>query len=687
MRRTARRTFIGSVTATVLLLSAPCVSSAESDSESAREPGTWGVDLTAMDKSVDPGDDFYRYVNGTWLKHATLPKGLPVAGAAITVTLNAEAQQKAIVADLLKGKYAPDSTEGQIIALYKGFLDEKTRSERGLTPIKADIDAAMAAKSRSDLARLMSKDVYPTVVSIGVELDPGNPARYLVTFTQSGLVLGEKEFYLEQKEPFISIRKAYKTHIETMLKLAGIDDAASRANAILAFETELAKGFWTKAERRDPVRMYHLMTLEQFMSYAPSMDWKGRLDEAGYTEVREVNVRTDSAVANAAKVFNETPLDTLRAYMAYRLINGNAPFLSPEIEKASFEFSGGVLQGLKEQRAIEDRALGNINLVFGEGLGKLYTERYLQPDSRADVAQMFKFMRAAFREKFASNPWMDAPTRAEATAKLDKTGEEIGAPSRYHDYSSLSFSQDDFFGNLRKIAQWNTNDSAAKLHEPHRTWEWYHYPQDVNAYFAPLDNEVVVLTGIMQPPFLDPNADPAVNFGSMAAVIGHEFGHGFDDQGSQYDGIGKLRNWWTTASREAFNKRGDMLVAQYEQYAVVPGANLNGRLTLGENLGDLGGITVAYAAYRRFVDAEQGGKAPVIDGYTGDERFFMAYAQLWAMFATPEYWKRAALSDPHSPGEFRVNGVLRNFDPWYETYKVTTEDKLYLPPEQRVRLW
>jgi endothelin-converting enzyme/putative endopeptidase len=431
--------------------------------------------------------------------------------------------------------------------------------------------------------------------------------------------------------------------------------------------------------------MYHLMTVDELTRYAPGFAWKPFLDAKGFGAQSELIVETDTAVAKLASLFADTPVETWRSYLAFHTIDSLAEYLSPDWQQAHFDFYSGRLQGIKQRRPLKDRAIGHVSDYLGEPLGHAYVDRYFPPEYRTQMERLVANLRAAFRNRLEKNDWMDEPTRKEALAKLDGITSHIGYPDRWRDYSALRLDPTDLVGNAKAIAAFEDADSLAALKETRRDWQWSYSPQTVNAGYAPDLNSITFPAAILQPPFFDPNADPAVNYGAIGAVIGHELGHAFDDQGSQSDADGLLRNWWSDASRREFDKRVKVLVDQFDAYVPVEGMHVNGALTLGENIGDLGGVTVAYDAYHLSLRPAVDG--PVIDGLTGDQRFFMAWAQVWRELSTSDAIRQQILSDPHSPGEFRANGALRNVDAWYSAFGVKEGDAFYLPEGKRAKIW
>lgn len=678
-----------------MLLAVPALmlagAAAHADS-AARGPafGQWGVETRYIAPEIAPGDDFYRHVNKGWLDTATIPPGLPMNGAFVGLALSTERQVQAIVDAALRQQAAVGTPVQQIADLHASYTDMARRNALGSRPLQAGLDAILKLTDRRDFARRMGEPGYGSVVGMGVDQDPGNPRRYVLSLSQSGIGLPGRDYYLKDEEPYIGFRSAYRDYIEGVFQRAGVGDGKAQAEAIVAFETALAATHWTPEAQRDAVKTYHPMSVKALARYAPGFDWAAFLGAGGFDGVTRVNLSTDTAVKAAAALFGKTPVDTLRAYTAFHYLDRRAPLLSQPWVDAHFDFYARRLGGIAVQRPLDKQALEFLaRPPVAEQMGRLYAERYFPSDSKAAAEKLVRFLRAAFRERLARSEWMDAPTRKAAIAKLDAVTVKIGYPDKWHDFSTVRVARDDLLGNVMRYEAWAQRDARAMLDGPVRKWEWsaLTMPQVINAYYSSAGNEIVFPAAILQPPFFDPKADPAVNYGAIGMVIGHELGHGFDDQGNRFDGRGALRNWWTEPARAAFELRAKQLVAQYDRYLPLPGLNLSGQLTLGENIGDLGGIAIAWSAYRKLVATDYAGQAPVIDGYTGDQRFFLGYAQLWRSQYNEGFLRRITLTDPHSPGEFRVNGVLRNFGPWYEAFDVKPGNALYLPPEARVSIW
>jgi endothelin-converting enzyme/putative endopeptidase len=649
--------------------------------------GAWGVETQQISSTLRPGDDFYRYVNEGWLKTAAPPPGLPYASSFVDAFQRTQGQLQKLIDGIIASTPAPGSDEAQIAALYRSYMGLAGRNERGLSPVKSDLDAISAIKTHEDAARLQAQSFFKSPIDMGVVIDSKRPERYVITVAQAGLGLPSREYYLTAGEPFASHRAGYLAYIADTLKRAGMADGENRAKAILAFETKIAEAQWTAAEQRDPVKSYRLMPIAELSTYAAAFPWEAYFDAGGFGQPGEVVLQTDTAIRKSVEIFKATDIETIKSYLAFHIVDEFAPFLTEELEQANFTFYNTRLQGISEQQPIEKRAQTFVTATFGENLGRAYTKSYFPAEYRAKMDRMIANIRAAFGKRLEANPWMDEATRKAALVKLAAIVKHVGYPDRWRDWSSVFFDPADPVGNRRKAVAFQRTDAIAMLGEKRREWQWGSPATEINAGYSPKMNSITFPAGILQPPFFDPNADDAVNYGAIGAVIGHELGHAFDDEGSQSDEKGALRNWWSDASRAEFSKRTAVLVQQFDAYVPLPGVHVNGELTLGENIGDLGGITIAYEAYRIFVDQEQGGKAPVIDGFTGDQRFFLSWGQLWRGFTTSDMARQNLLSDPHSPHEFRVNGSLRNVDAWYAAFGVKEGDKLYLPPDKRVRIW
>ncbi|MCG6872481.1 MAG: M13 family peptidase [Gammaproteobacteria bacterium] len=650
----------------------------------APEIGAWGFAVDDMKPAVLAGDDFFRYANGKWLDSFEIPADFSNYGAFTVLFERSEEHVKAIIEEAASGKSAAGSSEQKIGDYYATYLDTDRIETLGLEPARADLARLAALRTHEDVARVMAQPDIATNSPIAgfVNIDAKNTSRYLFYLTQAGLGLPDRDYYLDDK--FADKRDAYTPFIEHMLSLAGIEHAAEKAKAVFALEKRIAKVHWDRAKRRDRDLTYNRMTREELIAYAPEFPWAVSFQAAGLDKEKEFVLREKDALRNSAKIFAETPVDTWVAYLQFNYLSNNADVLPKAFDDANFEFFGKTLRGQPEQRARWKRGVAAVNGALGEAIGKVYVKKYFPPESKTQMVQLVKNLRTAFAHRLDELDWMSEETKVEARKKLAKFIPKIGYPDKWKDYSTLNVVRGDAMGNARRANVWGWNDQIGKLGGPIDRYEWFMNPQTVNAYYSPTRNEVVFPAAILQAPFFDPAADPAVNYGAIGAVIGHEMGHGFDDQGRKSDGDGMLRDWWSKEDADRFQAKADRLGNQYAVYEPVPGSKLNPKLTMGENIGDLGGLSLAYAAYRLSL---KGKPAPVIDGYTGDQRFFLAWAQVWKRKYREDELKRRVATDPHSPSEFRCNGIVRNMDAWYAAFDVKPGNALYLPPEERVTIW
>lgn len=649
--------------------------------------GDWGIETAHISDSVHPGDDFFTYVNEGWLETTEIPAGFANFGAFTELFLESEQRVNAIIQDSAAANAAPGTAQQQIGDLYASYMNTDRIEELGITPIQGELDAALNVSSHEEIVRLMANPGYQSIFGLGVTRDPGDPTRYILSTGQGGLGLPNRNYYVLDTEPFPAHRAAYIDYIEDMLELAGVDRARERAEAIMELETAIANVHWTPEERRDRERNYNLMTIDELIEFAPGFDWRAAMEERDVAGENEIVVNTDTAIQAMSEIFADTPVDVWSSYLAFHLIDNASGLLSSDYEQTSFDFRQRRLNGVEEQRARELRAIQYVNGNLGEVIGQVYVERHFPPEYKTQMDVLVEYLGRAFRERLETLEWMDDETRIEALAKLEAFIPKIGYPDVWRDFSSIEIRADDLHGNSRRVGEWFWEDSRSRLGGPIRDWEWFMSPQTVNAYYSSTSNEIVFPAAILQAPFFDPHADMAVNFGAIGGVIGHEMGHGFDDQGSRSDGSGVLRNWWTDFARESFEERTDALVAQYNEFSPIEGLNVNGAVSLGENIGDLGGLSISHHAYQLYLNDHHGGEAPVLDGFTGDQRFFMAWSQVWRVLWTEERLRRQLVTGPHSPGQYRANGVVRNMDAWYDAFGVGPEHDLYLPPEQRVSIW
>ncbi len=646
----------------------------------------FGIDLSGQDLAVKPGDDFYAYAGGHWMKTETLPADRTSWTSFAKLADENEIRIRGLLEDAQKSGGAPGSIPQKIGDFYASFLDEARINALGLSKAEPALDKIYRAESLDAVAYLMGAPAYglPGPFDIGITLDEKNPDRYVLGLSHGGLGLPDRDFYLRDEDQFKSVRTAYQAHIERMLHLAGYPDAGKTAEQIVKLETEIAKLHWPRADRRDRDRTYNPMSVAELKQFAPEFPWDSLLAGADLTDPGTVIVSEKSAVPGLAHLFRTTAVGDWRGYLAYHFLAHHAAVLPSPYDKEAFDFYDHTLSGQPEQRARWKRAVGAANGALGEALGRLYVERYFPPESKDAAVQLVENLRAAYAERIGAAQWMSADTREAALRKLATFRPKIGYPDHWRDYSSLQIIRGDAFGNMERAALFTWQRELARLHKPTDRDEWFMSPQTINAYYNPIFNEIVFPAAILQPPFFDPKADPAVNYGGIGGVIGHEMSHGFDDQGAKSDDKGVLRDWWKPADVSAFKVFGDHLADQYSAFEPLPGIKVNGRLTLGENLGDVGGISIAYAAYHRAAGEKP---IPVLDGMSGDQRFFLGWAQVWRTLIRDEALRNRLLTDPHSPGMYRVNGVVRNLDAWYQAFGVKPGDALYLKPEERVHVW
>ena len=667
---------------------ASCLLTVSAQAESP-EIGAWGFDTAGKDAAVRPGDDFFRYSGGGWMQREVLPSDRTRWGTFDKLAERASLDTRKIIEDLAANPAAAGTPQRKIGDYYRAYMDTAAIEARGLAPVQPVLDEIRQLASHEDVARVMYRpDVSVTAPIVGrVSIDQKNPDRHVVTVTHAGLGLPEREFYLRDDAQFREIRDQYRTHLARLLELGGVArgaEAAAAAGRILALETEIAKLHWPVAKRRERELTYNPRSRAQLLEMTQGFPLTAALGSAGFGEVQEFVAREADAMAPLAALFGRTPVATWREYMAYHYLRSNATVLPQALDDEVFAFYGKQLNGQPEQRPRWKRGVDAVDDALGEAVGQVYVERHFSPESKAQMSALVENLRKAYAQRIRALPWMTDETKKVALEKLAAFRPKIGYPDRWRDYSALEVSASDAFGNAQRAELFEWQRSIAKLDKPTDRDEWGMTPQTVNAYYSPVFNEIVFPAAILQPPFFDPAADPAVNYGAIGGVIGHEMGHGFDDQGSKSDARGVLRTWWNERDETAFKQLGDRLAEQYSQFEPLPGLRLNGRLSLGENIGDLGGLSVAFEAYRLSLE---GRRASVIDGMTGDQRFFHGWAQVWRTLFREQRLRNQIMTGPHSPAEFRVNGVVRNLDAWYEAFDVKPGDKLYLPPEQRVRIW
>jgi predicted metalloendopeptidase len=649
-----------------------------------------GVDKPAVDSAVRPQDDFFRYSQGGWLKATEIPNDRSSWGAFNIAQENVEGQIRTLIEQAAQDRNAKAGSDGQKMGdYYASYIDKERRDALGIKPLAPELARIAAFKDKRDLGVLAahsSRIGAGSPLGMGVGQDSRQSSAYLVEIAQSGLGLPNRDFYLQANDAkLMETRAKYQVHVEKLLALAGQPDAAAQAARIVALETEIAKAQWSAVQNRDPVKTYNKLSIAQLKALAPGFDWDGWMKELGIAgKAQAVNVAQPTYLQALDGIIGATPVDTWKSYFTFRLLSTYAPYLSQDFVDESFAFRGTVLTGAKVNRATEKLAIAQINRDLGEVVGKVYVQHYFPAERRAQVQEMVNNFLLAFKERIDTLDWMTPDTKKAAHAKLAKISVKVGYPDRWRDYAALEIRRDDLVGNVLRARGFAHQYGVNKLGKPVDRSEWHMTPQTVNAYYSPEMNEVVFPAARLQAPLYDANAEPAINYGAVGISIGHEISHAFDDQGAQYDGDGNLRNWWTKEDGEKFAAKGKVLVAQYGAYSPVPGYTLNGELTLGENIADNAGAIMASRAYHISL---KGKPAPVIDGFTAEQRIFMGLAQARRGKARDAALISQVKSDPHSPSEFRVNGSLRNHPGYYEAYDVKPGDRMYLKPEERVIFW
>ncbi|QTH64556.1 M13 family metallopeptidase [Psychrosphaera ytuae] len=650
------------------------------------ELGSFGVDLSARNEQVKPGDDFFMYASGTWYDNFEMPADKTRYGAFDSLRERSEKQVKEIIDSLATAKEL--NAEEQMVAdFYASYMDTETLNAKGIKPIQPILDKIAAVDSVTSLTKVFGSawlDSTTAPIYGYMGSNRVNPDEYQMTVGVGGLGLPDRSYYLEESDRFKDIRDAYVKHIAQMLSFANVENADQKAQAILELETKIAEIQWPREKRRNRDLTLNQLEREDLNKEYPGFDWDVFIAESGY-KVPHLNVSQPQPVKDAIEIINNEPLNVWKDYLTYHAISNNSGALSEEIYAANFEFFGKKLSGQQEPRPRWKRAVSAMSGTqsLGFAIGKIYVDRYFPESSKTQMAELVENLRKALSERVDNLDWMGEATKQEAQAKLKAFKPKIGYPDVWITFDGLEIAENDLVGNLRNIRQFFREDSIANEMKKTDRNRWGMTPQTVNAYYNPSFNEIAFPAAILQPPFFDPNADAAVNYGAIGAVIGHEMGHGFDDQGSKSDAEGVQRNWWTDQDRAAFEAKADMLADQYSQYEPLPGNFVNGRNSLGENIGDVGGLAMAYHAYKLSLNGKE---APVIDGVTGDQRFFLAWAQVWREKRTEQSMLQQLRAGTHAPGQFRALAP-RNHDAWYKAFDVKPGDALYLPPEQRVRIW
>ena len=647
-----------------------------------------GLDLTHIDQSIRPQDDLFRFMNGKWLKESTIPADRASDGAFYWLYEQAEKQVKQIIIDQANSAGAPGSNAQKIGDLYNSFMDEEKIEKLGIAPIEKDLAAAQSFKNKDEFLKLLGElegDGLSGLFYSYVSTDNKDSSKNIIYLGQSGLSLPDEAYYREDE--YQEIRDAFVIHIKKMFELAGLENIA--ANDVLEIETSIAACHWDQVKDRDAELTYNKKSLQQLVQLAPAFNWPLWMGASSTPEriFEQVIVRQPSYFEGLSKLLSEFAEQKWRAWLSWHILSGASPYLNSALVNENFNFYGTTLSGIPQLKDRWKRGVGLVEGALGEAVGQIYVERHFGKAAKDRMVDLVKNLIQAYRVDITALDWMSDQTKQRAFIKLDKFTPKIGYPDKWRDYSKLEIKPDDLIGNLAAISKYSQDYEYAKIGKPVDKSEWYMTPQTVNAYYNPGMNEIVFPAAILQPPFFDVLADDdAANYGGIGAVIGHEIGHGFDDQGSKYDGDGNLVNWWSDQDRAEFEKRTQKLITQYDQLSpqAAPEIKVNGALTVGENIGDLGGLTIAYKAYEISLGNKQ---PPIIDGYTGVQRFFMGWAQSWRGKYRAEEVRRRIATDPHSPDEFRCNQIVSNLTEFYDAFAVGQGDKHFMPEADRVRIW
>ncbi len=659
---------------------------AEPVAEEAKAPRS-GIDLTAMDTSVKPGDDFFSYINGAWVEAIEIPADKGRFSAFDLLRDESQDAVKVIVEKSANGDFAKGTDAQKVGDMYKSFLDWDTRNAQSIDPLTPELERIAALVDHSDLAVYFAetmKSGLDAPLGFGQTEDFQDPNVYVLVLLQSGLGLPDREYYLKDDEKSADIRSQYVAHIEKMYDIAGLPGGGEAASTVMALETQLAEQQMTKEQRRNWTENYNKVAFDDLPTIMPNFDWNAYLGELDVLDVGELVVFMTDYMKALDSIVVDTDLETWKTYLTWGALHNSAGRLTKDLDVQNFEFYGKTLSGTEEQRADWRRAVNTVNGTLGEVVGKVYVKEHFPPEAKERMLELVGNLVKAYEISIKNLDWMGEETKAEALDKLSKFKPKIGYPDVWRDYSALDIEADDYYGNLRRAAAAEFERQMDRQGGPVDRTEWGMTPQTVNAYYNPPLNEIVFPAAILQWPFFDMTADDAVNYGAIGAVIGHEIGHGFDDSGSTFDGDGVMRNWWTDEDLAEFEERTGALIAQYDAFKPFDDLAVNGEFTLGENIGDLGGISIGLLAYKMSLNGEE---PPVIDGFTGIQRVFLGFGQIWRGQYRDETLRLQIGTDPHSPSMYRANGPVRNVPEWYEAFGVEETDALYLPPEERVKIW
>lgn len=662
----------------ILLLSTSC---------QKKEPVSSGIILKNMDTLVRPGDDFSKYVNGNWEKTTKIPADKSSYGAMSILYDQSRENVKAIIEEAAKGNNAQGSDEQKIGDFYTSVMDRKTRDSKGISPILPVFSKIDSIATYTDLATYFgyaNRLGLNAPFEISVLNDFKDPTKYTALTWQGGLGLPDKDYYLSTDAKMASIRAKYLTHIETVLKIAKIENPAENAKKIMSLETTLAEKHMKKEDTRNIEKLYNPYNAKDLKTLMPDFDWSAMLKESGFDKEKTIVVTQVDYTKSLNNIIKSTSLDTWKIFLKWGVLNNSSSILTTELDNQNFEFYTKTMYGTEKQEEDWKRAVSAVNGSLGEIVGKVYVKKHFSPEAKEKMTGLVKNLLKAYAESIKKLDWMSETTKKEALKKVDKFMIKIGYPDKWIDYSKLTVDKSDLFGNMERATAFEYQRNLDKLGKPVDRTEWGMTPQTVNAYYNPTMNEIVFPAAILQSPFFDMNADDAINYGGIGAVIGHEIGHGFDDQGSTFDGEGVMKNWWTPEDLTAFKSKTNALVEQYNTFQVFPDLNVNGTFTLGENIGDLGGLSIAIKAYKMSLNGKE---APVLDGFSGIQRVFIGWGQVWEHKSRDEALRQQVATDPHSPAKFRINGVVRNIPEFYEAFDIKPTDKLYLAPDKRVKIW
>jgi putative endopeptidase len=647
-----------------------------------------GIDLANMDQSVRPQDDLYSFVNGQWLVKTEIPADKSNYGAFTELFEQSEKNLKTIIEEAAYSTVKEEGSENQQVGdFYLSYLDSNRLEQLGLQPLEVDLQRISGLTSREELTDLLAFFIQREIqipFVLFIDQDMKNSTEYIVYLNQSGLGLPDRDYYFKEDPKFQEIRDKYLLYITDLFKMAQLENSKLAAEKIIQMEKSLAQSHWTRVENRDRDKTYNKYQLQKLNELTPGFSWHSFFQKAGLPHLQEVIVRQPSYFTQFNQVYESYSLEDWKLYLIYKLLNDAAPYLNNALVNLHFNFHQGVLSGVEELSPRWKRAVSTIDEVLGEAVGKLYVQKHFKPEAKERMVVLVENLRNAYAERIKQLEWMSPETKQAALQKLAKFRAKIGYPDKWKDYSGLVIKKDQLLSNYHSAKLAEFQREISKLGKPIDREEWFMTPQTVNAYYNPNMNEVVFPAAILQPPFFNLEADEAVNYGAIGAVIGHEMTHGFDDQGRKSDGEGNLRNWWTTEDENKFKERTQILVNQFNNYFPIDTFRVNGELTLGENIADLGGLTISYHAYQMSL---AGKDAPLIDGWTGERRFFLGWAQIWRRKYRDEDLRRRLVTDPHSPSQYRVIGPLANMPEFYLAFDLAENDKMFLPPEQRVLIW